>query len=210
MIGKVGDRGRRARGVPRARTIATKKLTREELRVGALLNPPVDFARPKTRGECAPCDVCQQYVDGAAAMPVGDRLPCGHPTDEAPNHSRPCGWLSCDQHLYLDVNPETGSIKLNFPSFEPWELKHSCTLDVADRGGITLEDIGEIMNLTRERIRQIEVRGYLQLRARALERGIDEESLACFPHPEGHPRSAPSTSRVGTAARASKTRHLNR
>jgi DNA-directed RNA polymerase sigma subunit (sigma70/sigma32) len=37
-------------------------------------------------------------------------------------------------------------------------------LDVADRGGVTLEEIGEILNLTRERIRQVESRGLEQLR----------------------------------------------
>lgn len=77
---------------------------------------------------------------------------------------RPCPWVSCKHHLYLDVNPETGSIKINFPDLEPWELKHTCSLDVAERGGITLEEVGEIANLTRERVRQIEVRGLLQLR----------------------------------------------
>jgi len=80
------------------------------------------------------------------------------------NSVRPCPWVSCKHHLYLDVNPETGSIKINFPDLDPWELKDTCALDVAERGGITLEEVGEIANLTRERVRQIEVRGLLQLR----------------------------------------------
>ena len=33
----------------------------------------------------------------------------------------------------------------------------TCALDVADEGGATLEEIGESMGLTRERVRQIEV-----------------------------------------------------
>lgn len=77
---------------------------------------------------------------------------------------RPCLYVSCRHHLYLDVNPETGSVKLNFPDKEVWELEDSCALDVADRGGITLEDVGAIMNLTRERIRQVEVRGLEKLK----------------------------------------------
>lgn len=77
---------------------------------------------------------------------------------------RPCLYVSCRHHLYLDVNPETGSVKLNFPDKEPWELDETCALDVADRGGITLEDVGAIMNLTRERIRQVEVRGLEKLK----------------------------------------------
>lgn len=83
------------------------------------------------------------------------------------NGPRPCLFVSCKHHLYLDVNPSTGSVKLNFPDKEIWELKYTCALDVADQGGITLEDVGQIMNLTRERIRQVEARGLLKLREAA-------------------------------------------
>jgi hypothetical protein len=126
-------RRRRRRTRPRSKTIAMKRLTREELRVGALMYPPVDIPRPRTRMECK-------------------------------EEMRPCPWVACKHHLYLDINPETGSIKINFPDLEPWELQHTCALDVAERGGITLEEVGEIMNLTRERIRQVEVRGLLKLK----------------------------------------------
>ncbi len=126
-------RRRRRRTRPRSKTIAMKRLTREELRVGALMFPVVDDQRPRTRGECG-------------------------------EEQRPCPWVACKFHLYLDVNPETGSIKINFPDLEPWEMKDTCSLDVAGRGGITLEEVGEIMNLTRERIRQVEVRGLLKLK----------------------------------------------
>ena len=64
----------------------------------------------------------------------------------------------------MDVNPKTGSVKLNFPDKELWELEHTCALDVADKQGITLEEVGEIMNLTRERVRQLEARGLVKLR----------------------------------------------
>lgn len=139
--GELGDapevsrkvRRRRRRTRPRSRTIAMKRLTREELRVGAAMYPPVDIPRPRERSECR-------------------------------EEMRPCPWVACKHHLYLDINPETGSIKINFPDLEPWELKHTCALDVAERGGITLEEVGEIMNLTRERIRQVEVRGLLKLK----------------------------------------------
>jgi hypothetical protein len=126
-------RRRRRRTRPRSKTIAMKRLTREELRVGAAMYPPVDIPRPETRAECR-------------------------------EEMRPCPWVACKHHLYLDINPETGSIKINFPDLEPWDLQHTCALDVAERGGITLEEVGEIMNLTRERIRQVEVRGLLKLK----------------------------------------------
>ncbi len=127
-------RRRRRRTRPRSKTIAMKRLTREELRVGAMMYPPVDVPRPAKRDECKSGEM------------------------------RPCPWVACKHHLYLDINPETGSIKINFPDLEPWELQHTCALDVAERGGITLEEVGEIMNLTRERIRQVEVRGLLKLK----------------------------------------------
>jgi hypothetical protein len=79
--------------------------------------------------------------------------------------ARPCPYISCKYHLFLDVSPRTGSIKLNFPDLEVWEMPVSCALDVADSGGSTLEDVGAIMNLTRERIRQLEVKALAKLEA---------------------------------------------
>lgn len=78
---------------------------------------------------------------------------------ECEHSVRPCPFVACKHHLYLDVNPTTGSIKINFPDIEVWEMKDTCALDIAERGGITLEEVGAIMNLTRERIRQVEVTG---------------------------------------------------
>jgi hypothetical protein len=78
---------------------------------------------------------------------------------------RPCPFVSCKHHLFIDVSARTGAIKLNFPDLEAWEMTESCALDVADRGGTTLEDVGAIMNLTRERIRQVEVKALAKLEA---------------------------------------------
>lgn len=75
---------------------------------------------------------------------------------------RPCPFVSCRYNLYLDVGP-TGSIKLNFPDLEPGELTESCALDVAEHGGETLDFVAELMNLTRERARQIEVKAKCRL-----------------------------------------------
>jgi len=78
---------------------------------------------------------------------------------------RPCPYVSCQHHLFLDVSNRTGAIKLNFPDLEVWDMNETCALDVADRGGTTLEDVGAIMNLTRERIRQVEVKALARLEA---------------------------------------------
>jgi hypothetical protein len=85
-----------------------------------------------------------------------------HTREECREAPRPCPHVSCRHHLYLDVNPHTGTIKLNFPELEVWELGVSCALDVADLGGTAIEQVSELLNVTRERIRQIE--------AQALER----------------------------------------
>ena len=125
---------RRHRKRSRGKTIAPRRLTKEEVRLSQTLTLPAEVDRPRTRSECS-------------------------------SGQRPCPWVSCKHHLYLDVNPETGSIKLNFPDVELENMRDTCSLDVADRGGITLEEVGEILNLTRERIRQVEVRGLIKLKA---------------------------------------------
>lgn len=128
------ERGHRPRPV-RARTIAVRRLTKHELELGRGLYP--EAATDYWRPTCR--GDCAQV-------------------------ERPCPFVGCRHHLYLDVNEATGSIKLNFPDIEPWELEESCALDLADAGGLTLEDVGEVMNLTRERIRQIELEGLERLR----------------------------------------------
>ena len=102
-------------------------------------------------------------------LELGDMIGYRRPQNrsECAAGPRPCPFVACKHHLYLDINPRTGSIKINFPDLEPWELQHTCALDVADNGGLTLEEIGLITNLTRERVRQVEVRGLLTLKARS-------------------------------------------
>jgi hypothetical protein len=119
----------------RARTISVKRMTKRELELGRLLYPDVD-------------DVIRPKTRA-----------------ECTEGERPCPFVSCKHHLYLDVSARTGAIKLNFPDLEVWEMTETCALDVADRGGTTLEEVGAIMNLTRERIRQVEVKGLAKLQA---------------------------------------------
>ena len=119
----------------RAKTISVKRMTKRELELGRMLFPEVD-------------DIERPRT----------RAECS----DAP---RPCPYVSCKHHLFLDVSARTGAIKLNFPDLEVWEMSETCALDVADRGGTTLEEVGAIMNLTRERIRQVEVKGLAKLQA---------------------------------------------
>lgn len=81
--------------------------------------------------------------------------------------ARPCPFVRCKHHLFLDIHPTSGSMKLNFPDIEPDQMGESCSLDVAERGGTSLELVGEYMNLTRERTRQIEVMALKKMAAAA-------------------------------------------
>lgn len=108
------------------------RATRRELEELAPIVRLADLIRPRTRAEC---------IDGP----------------------RPCPWVSCRHHLYLEANPHknNGSIKLNFPDIEPdgmVDRLESCSLDVAEDGPQGYERVGELMNLTRERVRQLEER----------------------------------------------------
>lgn len=97
-------------------------------------------------------------------QPIGFDLDALRPRTrgECRDQPRPCPWAGCRHHLYLEVNPESGSIKLVFPTKELHELDETCSLDVAERGPSTLEAIGEVTNLTRERARQIELQALHQ------------------------------------------------
>lgn len=79
---------------------------------------------------------------------------------------RPCPFVGCKHHLFLDVNG-SGNLTLNFPDLEPEQLAESCSLDVADQDGETLEVVGELLNITRERVRQLEVRAMFRVSQRA-------------------------------------------
>jgi hypothetical protein len=121
----------RSRRVPTESRPLTVKLNRISKREREELRrnlPILDYQRPRTRAECP--------------------------------QERPCCYVACSKNLYLDVAPRpgTGNIRLNFPDREPEDMPPlwSCALDVADRGGATLEEVGEAMNIVRERVRQIE------------------------------------------------------
>jgi hypothetical protein len=126
----------------RARTMSRKEMARQ-------------FRQQKAAGGTDP--ELQALISELEATRPRTREDCG-------SGPRPCPYVSCKYNLYVDVNPRTGSVKMNFPDKELWEIKDTCALDVADRGGITLEDVGDIMNLTRERVRQLETRGLTKLR----------------------------------------------
>jgi hypothetical protein len=70
---------------------------------------------------------------------------------------RPCPRLACRYHLWSEARPNAS--ERAFP-------RQSCALDVAQRGGLTLKQVGRILRLTRERVRQIEASALSKLRHR--------------------------------------------
>lgn len=81
----------------------------------------------------------------------------------------PCPFVSCRFHLYLDVNEQTGAIKINFPGKEPWELKQTCARRVGRRVLLTGQEssvakVAKLLNVTDERVRQIEGKAIVRLK----------------------------------------------
>lgn len=73
------------------------------------------------------------------------------------NVPRPCPYVGCRHHLYLEAKA-CGSIKINEPEVEVWQMRESCSLDVAEEGGRKLEDVGDLLGVTYEAVRRVEGR----------------------------------------------------
>ena len=78
---------------------------------------------------------------------------------------RPCPYVGCRYHLYLKEGNAQGKAAGAYttsPAIDGAEiedLEHSCALDLADENqgvGLTLEKVGDVLGVTRERVRQIE------------------------------------------------------
>ncbi len=85
---------------------------------------------------------------------------------ECQSAERPCLFVACKFSLYLDVT-RAGSLVVNFADLEPDEMGESCALDIAARGGESLDVVARAMGLTKQRVAQIEERALSKLSARS-------------------------------------------
>lgn len=101
-------------------------------------------------------------LNGERPLPA----PVEHPATrgDCQGGPRPCPLVGCRHHIAIEVQPN-GSIVVGYPDRPVEEMTASCSLDVADQGPVTLEQVGALLNLTRERIRQIEAEALLKLAA---------------------------------------------
>ena len=109
---------------------------------------------------------------------AGDRLP-GRPRTraECADAPRPCPFVGCRHHLYLD-ELKGGGLRFNFPELsgpEEMDPERSCVLDIAESGPRTLVETAEDMNVCREWVRQIEVSASRHFRKTTDLSGVDEE-----------------------------------
>lgn len=87
-------------------------------------------------------------------------------------HARPCPYVTCTHHLLR----ETGD---------------TCTLDVADDGGVTHDRIAAILGCTTQRVQQIESRALVKLRTNRVARHWSDNAplLRVPPLPEPKPEA---------------------
>lgn len=76
---------------------------------------------------------------------------------------RPCPYVSCRHHLFLEA-AGNGTLLFQHWGREPDEIPKTCSLDVTP-DGMQIEQIAEIMGMSRESVRQIEIAAMAKIRA---------------------------------------------
>lgn len=90
---------------------------------------------------------------------------------------RPCPYVGCRHHLGIEVNG-AGNLSFAHGPTEVHDLRWSCSLDLAEHEGLTLDQVGQALGVTRERVRQLEVRALAKAQRAAKRMGLDFPALA--------------------------------
>lgn len=137
-LDRVRSQKRNRCDAPRPKTLSAKMTVRQLVKL-RLANDAEEAknpppTRPRTRGDCV-------------------------------NGLRPCPW-ACRYSLMYEVT-DAGGVKVLHPGPDGFTDQDytgpSCALDVADDGEHVLEDIAPPLNITRERVRQLEERALRKL-----------------------------------------------
>lgn len=88
-----------------------------------------------------------------------------HTRRDCASGPRPCPWASCSFHA-LVLRRDVRQMSADEATDLLWRLADSCVLDVADREGATLGTVADVLGVTKERVRQIEVRASAKLSMR--------------------------------------------
>lgn len=87
---------------------------------------------------------------------------------------RPCPWVGCRHHLYLQIKSNGA---LCAQPVEPWDLRHSCSLDVAEEAeDLRLVDLAEALGVTHQNVSlalEDAVRSFKREAAKIIDPGAD-------------------------------------
>jgi transposase-like protein len=105
---------------------------------------------------------------------------------ECRHASRPCPWVSCEEHALLAaVSGPLGSELTDDQLTDLLaEMPYSCLADIVEERTLTLDEVAAVMGVTRERVRQLEEKGLTRLRFRAPRVGLTAEAVADILRPE--------------------------
>lgn len=70
------------------------------------------------------------------------------------NGVRPCPWVGCRHHMIWAVN-KIDRLSNDQIIEKISQMPETCTLDVADQGGLTFDDMAHVLGLTRSRVAQL-------------------------------------------------------